>query len=526
MQERCNDHTLQYELALPAKGAPVLETSGCGHEKRAKKSRRLLTPAQQEAQRKRNKISKLFLADAAKVLPGGFLQTASRCVMHPRRMQYLDVLYNTPRNEDYVKRDEVTMALRTTMKLGPQDVANGYRDGFVASQQWSQHEFERWAATINLNRGFLNGTQVTCRSSSSSRRSANRRVPLTSYKVTGALERAVGKIFDEMERFAAEREHISSIQMEYQHIQDGLRKVVRCARGLPSAYPANLNKLNVKELERELGERSLNSKGTKQILVERLEQRLVAENVVRMLQVPPIGTRLGQSIDSTGSDVHSLLQELEDRWNTNTADIDKHQASSQHTLRGEVCLALKANLGRYTRHTPEILLAFAMGTHDRLGASTQQGVGVGKKCPYLDMDAVLVRQIAEMCEWDPHYTIFRVRSRVEYLKREYSNAPTSPLTDLLPPFSQNVLKLKDSGLAGRGYPNTLEGWQDEPENNRKIQEYNVLSLDRELLQAGAARHIGGLADMMTGVEAIRFDENEREEVDLVVPHIQVHLRLK
>ena len=114
MQERCNDHTLQYELALPAKGAPVLETSGCGHEKRAKKSRRLLTPAQQEAQRKRNKISKLFLADAAKVLPGGFLQTASRCVMHPRRMQYLDVLYNTPRNEDYVKRDEVTMALRTS----------------------------------------------------------------------------------------------------------------------------------------------------------------------------------------------------------------------------------------------------------------------------------------------------------------------------------------------------------------------------------------------------------------------------
>ena len=82
---------------------------------------------------------------------------------------------------------------------------------------------------------------------------------------------------------------------------------------------------------------------------------------------------------------------------------------------------MKANLGRYTRHTPEILLAFAMGTHDRLGASTQQGVGVGKKCPYLDMDAVLVRQIAEMCEWDPHYTISRVRSRLEYLKREYSS---------------------------------------------------------------------------------------------------------
>jgi hypothetical protein len=57
-----------------------------------------------------------------------------------------------------------------------------------------------------------------------------------------------------------------------------------------------------------------------------------------------------------------------------------------------------ARIGRCHGLPEDHALAFAMGTHARLGAAASEA---GRECGYLMMPADLVRRVVEACAWKP-----------------------------------------------------------------------------------------------------------------------------
>ena len=64
------------------------------------------------------------------------------------------------------------------------------------------------------------------------------------------------------------------------------------------------------------------------------------------------------------------------------------------------CLLGGARVGRWHGLAEEHILAFAMGTHARLGAGAGGSAGEDKPCPYLMLQEELVQRVVEACRWD------------------------------------------------------------------------------------------------------------------------------
>ena len=420
----------------------------------AAKKPRTLTGAQKKAQKERNKLSAQFIADAPTKLPGGYLRTPQRCLMSPLLLGILDARYNGIDPPVVRRPAELEMSWQDGALVGQSElIDHAYRDGAV-SVQWTGEAAEKYAAMRNARRGYLGATH---RGSSS--RSSGARVPLYTYTLQGDVALAARRIFDSMQPYADERETIARLILEYRQLQDSMRRVLRTARGQPDWYPTNINSLSVTALRRELGERSMETTGTKEVLVSRLESRLECEGVTRRNE------RLCANKDAgahrvAGSDAESMITQI----------------SAFMAAGGPEAAPLHSGLER---------------EFDR----------------YQKPDECIVQS---------------VRERLEQIVECHKTTHISPLTNILPPFTRQILANKDSGLRGRGYSKTTQPWKGNQGEHAdgQIQELHLLVLDRELLMAGGVRTIDGLFVLLEALESLRFPDGLTREVDKIVFHIQ------